>query len=92
MNTAAAQAVTLHIERIVLDGLPLGAAQAAQLQAALQGELARLLQRDAACAPFAGGAMPRLAAPALQVSMPVRPLELARAIAHSVYQSLGRSP
>lgn len=79
----------LHIERIVLDGLPLSRAQAGQLRSALEQELARLLT-EGSQQDWRGVAVPRLDAPALTVTAPVRPLELGRAIAHSVHASLVR--
>ncbi|OGB24077.1 MAG: hypothetical protein A3I66_11425 [Burkholderiales bacterium RIFCSPLOWO2_02_FULL_57_36] len=84
----ASRDVTLHIERVVIDGVPLTGAQAAQLRAALQGELTNLLERDGAGFLLQGGAMPRSTAPAIQVFAPVRPAELGRQIARSVYASL----
>jgi hypothetical protein len=85
--------VTLHIERVVIDGVALTGAQARQLRAALEGELARLLRQDgSARLGHAGGAVPGLTAPAIQISAPLRPLDLGREIARSVYASFGKAP
>src|SRR5437764_15487352 len=82
--------VSLHIERLVIEGVSLQAGQAAQLQIAVQRELTRLLQRDGIGASLQGGAVPALSAPAIQISSPFRPAVLGRQIARSVHQSLTR--
>ncbi|SRR5712691_956134 len=82
--------VSLHIERLVIDGVPLGAGQAAQLQEAVQRELLRLLQRDGVSPALQGGAIPALAAPNIEISAPLQPAEVGRQIARSVYASLNR--
>ncbi|MBZ5506424.1 MAG: hypothetical protein LAO78_13270 [Acidobacteriia bacterium] len=82
--------VSLHIDRLVIDGLPLKAGQAAQLQASVQRELTRILQRDGMGWASQSGAVPTLSAPNIQMSGPLLPVEMGRQIAHSVYQSLVR--
>lgn len=77
----------LHIERIVIDGVPLTGAQASQLRGALQTELARLLQSGERRS-WNGAALHSLSAPAVMLTAPVRPLELGRLIARSVHASL----
>lgn len=84
-----APALQLHIERIVIDGVPLSRAQAGQLRGALQTELERLLQTGART-EWQGAALHSLSAPAVMVSAPVQPLELGRLIARSVHASLIR--
>ncbi|HMG57287.1 MAG TPA: hypothetical protein VK601_27495 [Kofleriaceae bacterium] len=88
-----AGAVSLHIERLVLDGLPLTAAQAARMQLALERELARLI----AGSGDAGAWDPAAAPPATAVATPAvrwdatRPHQLGRALAHSVFASFNSS-
>ena len=82
--------VSLQLERLVIEGVPLSAGQAAQLERAVQHELVRLLQRDGIRPSLQGGAVPALVAPAIQISTPVRPANLGRQIAQSVHQSLTR--
>lgn len=79
----------LHIERIVLDGVPLSRAEAGQLRGALEAELARLLAAGPRVA-WTDAALHSVPAPAITLGAPVRPLELGRAIAHSVHASLLR--
>src|SRR5262245_3803019 len=88
MERRRSNSVSLHIERLVINGVPLGAGQGAQLQLAVQRELARLLQRDSIGPALRGGAMAELAAPAIQISAPFRPAEVGRQIARSVHESL----
>jgi len=95
--TTRRSAISVHIERLVVDGLPLTAAQAARMQPALERELARLIADSARrgdVAAWAGGAQPsaRAAAPALRWDA-ARPHQLGRALAHRVFASLnGPSP
>lgn len=90
-NNLLSRGVTLHIERVVIDGVPLTGVQAGQLRAALQVELSKLLQQDGSGLTLHGGALPGLTAPAIQVSAPLRPSDLGRDIARSVYASLRQS-
>jgi hypothetical protein len=82
--------VSLHIERLVIEGLPMSASRAAQLQMAVQHELRNIFERDGAAA-LTATALPRVVAPAIQISHPLRPAELGRQIARSVHESLKRS-
>ena len=53
--------IELHIERLVLDGLPLGALDAVRVRAAVEAELSRLLTEGGiGSAWLAGGAVPSL--------------------------------
>jgi hypothetical protein len=94
--TARRPPISVHIERLVLDDLPLTAAQAARMQSALERELARLIAEDgdvAAWGAGAAGAVPPAssAAPAMRWDA-TRPYQLGRALAGNVFASLtGRS-
>jgi len=83
-------AVSLHIERLVLDGMPLVAGQITQLQTAMQRELTQLLQRDGVGPALQGGAVPAVQAPVIHMSTPFRPADLGRQIARSVHESLNK--
>lgn len=83
--------IQLHIERLVLDGLPLTRREGALVQAAVETELARLLTAEGLPPVLAGGGMtPSLAAPAITFAPGGGPAALGAQIAHSVYRSLGR--
>ncbi len=79
--------VSLHIEQLVLDGLPPHAAQGPALQAALQAELTRLL-RERGLAGVTGGALPHVAVAPIQVATGSAPAQWGRQIARSLHQGL----
>jgi hypothetical protein len=81
--------VFLHVERLVVDGLPLTATQGARLQVALEGELARLVaaRRDGYRGRDGTGDAGSLRSPPV-VWEPTRPRQLGRALARSVFASL----
>lgn len=86
--SGASADISVHIERLVLDGVTLSPGQAAQLQAAVQHELIRLLQQDGVSPALQGGAVPALAAPSIEIAAPFQPAAAGRQIARSVYASL----
>jgi len=82
--------ITMKIERLVLDGLPIAPGQAALVQAAVEAELGRLLAAGALDARLlAGGALPALAADAIQLSGAGDPATLGTQIAQAVYGTIG---
>ncbi len=83
--------IVVHIERLVLNGLPVNTAQGPRLRRAVQRELTRLLaQGGIAPALAGGGAQPRLAAPQLTLRPQERPDALGGRIAQSVYGGIGK--
>jgi hypothetical protein len=82
--------IELHIERLVLDGLPVGAGQGAAIQAAVEAELARLLASgELSPVLLAGGAVPMLHAGGIQVAGAVQPGPLGTQIAGAVHGAMG---
>ena len=82
--------INLHIERLVLDGLPLTRREGALVQAAVEAELVRLLGTEGLSPALAGGGMtPHLAPPAVTYAPGGDPAALGAQIAQSVYGSLG---
>jgi hypothetical protein len=81
--------IHLHIERLVLDGLPLSPADSTQVRGALHAELLRLIVSQGLDPGLAAGAVPSIAAP------PIHPAEgqdaraLGRQIAQSLYRGVG---
>lgn len=78
--------VRLHIDRLVLDGVDVSAADRPRLQAAVEGELARLVA--------AGGLQPPRSAVVVDappIETTPRAADLGARIAGSVYRGLGRS-
>lgn len=79
--------VRIHIERLVLDGLPLTSAQGPAVQAAMEAELGRLIQ-SRGIGEQSGGAVPRVTAPAVRLGRET-PTRTGERIAASVYRGLG---
>ena len=79
--------MTKLIERIVIDGVPLTAADAGLLRGALERELVRLFGETHG---WQGAAVHALQAPAVAITTPVRPADLGLAIARSVHACLQR--
>ena len=84
--------VRLHIERLVLDGLPLAPGQAPLVQAAVETELARLLATGGVAPGLSGlGAVPALRADGLQIAPGAAPAGIGRQIARAVYGGIERA-
>lgn len=82
--------INLHIERLVLDGLEISPEQRPVLQAAVEGELSRLLTERGVSPSLAHGkAVPRLSARDIQTAGASSPIELGHQIAQSVYGGIG---
>jgi len=83
--------VRLHIERLVLDGVPVGTGQRHLLQAAVQAELAHLLGQGALAPELVGGgAMARLVAPAIALPADMAGVQVGGQIAGAVYKAIGK--
>lgn len=84
--------IQLHIERLVLDGLPIDRAQAPAIQAAVEAELSRLLTIQGLSAELqAGGAVPALSANAIQLSSNTSARQLGAQIAQSIYGGMSNT-
>jgi hypothetical protein len=75
--------IRIHIERLVLEGLPLGHHEGPLVQAAVEAELARLMGGGAPPPP--GGATARVTAPAISLTPNNSPNHLGQQIARSVH-------
>jgi hypothetical protein len=83
--------VHVHIERLVLDGLPVPPAQRPVLQAAVEAELARRLATgDPRSGPLSGGTFARLATQTIHLSAQSNAGTLGRQIADAVHTGLTR--
>ncbi len=81
--------IHLHIDRLVLDGFALDAAQGPALQAAVQAELTRLLAEQGVGSGFRqGGALAYVRGPDLQLPSASAPDTLGRQIGGAVHRSL----
>jgi hypothetical protein len=82
--------INLHIERLVLDGLPIGRNQGPHVRAAVEAELTRLLAQNGMAANLqTGGAVPQLGTNVMQLSQGHDPIQMGTQIAHSVYSGIG---
>jgi hypothetical protein len=83
--------INLHIERLVLEGLPLSSAQAPMVQLAVQQELTRLLGVNG-IAPglMSGGAMPHTRGGNVQLASETSPRQMGTQIAQSVHEGLAK--
>ncbi len=81
--------INLHIERLVLDGLPITSSQGALVQSAVETELAQLLNDGGLASSLqSGGAMPSARADAIQLTSESNPTQIGRQIARAVYGGL----
>ncbi len=84
--------VNIHIERLILDGLPISHSQRPIVEAALKAELAGLFAADGLAPELqAGGALPRVPGGSIQLTSDGNPGQLGRQIAQAVYGGIGGS-
>jgi hypothetical protein len=82
--------INLHIERLILDGLPVERNQAPHIQAAVEAELTRLLTENGMASGLqTGGVLPHLNANAIQLTAGSNPAQMGTKIAQSVYSGIG---
>lgn len=82
--------IQLHIERLVIEGLPLAQSQGAAVHAAVERELGRLLRGGQLNSQLASGsAMPALQASTIQVANAASPVRLGTQIAGAVHSGIG---
>lgn len=83
--------VTLHIERLILDGLTLSARERGVLGTAVTTELTRLIHEGGLPANLpASGIVPSIPAGAIQLGNDHNPARLGQQIAQAVYGGNGR--
>jgi hypothetical protein len=82
--------VNLHIERLILDGLPVSSLQGTTVRSALEHELARVLAERGVPGQWgSGGAVPRLPAQQFNLAPGERPDAIGRHIARSLHRGIG---
>lgn len=82
--------ITVHIERLILDGLSIAHSQRPRLRAEIEAELARLLASAGLAADVqTGGLWPSLTGGSIALQNEVEPGQLGRQIALGIYQSIG---
>lgn len=82
--------VRLHIDRLVLDGFSVSAANRPRLQAAIEQELTRLITANGISPALAsGGALPSIDAPQITLTPHANPTQLGTSIAGALYGGVG---
>ena len=83
--------IRVHIERLVLDGVPVAAGQEAMLQAAVEAELARLLV-EGGTLPMArtGGAVPVVSGSTITLAQGADATQVGLGVARAVYGGISR--
>ena len=85
--------INLHIERLVVDGLPLEQRQGPHLQAVIEHELTRLLTDGRLAAQFSsGGTLASVKGGSVQLAERASPAGLGQQIAAAVYDGVGEKP
>lgn len=83
--------INLHIERLVLDGLPIAHHEGSLVRAAVEAELSRLLTAQGLSpALLNGGAMPAVRGDSIQLASESSPSQLGTQIAQAVYGGLSK--
>ena len=83
--------IEVHIERLVLEGLPVSGRDRDRVHAAMAAELSRLIRgQGIARALRTGGAAPSVRADDVRVEHQASPRRLGTQIARAVYSGLGR--
>ena len=81
--------IHLHIERLILDGLPVDRLQAPHVQMAIESELARLLaEHGLDTNQNETVALPSLRADPIQLTPSYSPTQIGRQIAKAVYSGI----
>ena len=81
--------INVHIERLILDGLPIERRDGAAVQAAVEAELARLFNAGEFSPVLRSGtAVPNLRAAPIELQETVTPTDLGQQIAQTVHGSL----
>lgn len=83
--------IEVHIEELLLHGLPLTRGQGSTVQAAVESELARLLTEQG-LNPSAAGATPHTIAGSIQLTRNNQPAFLGHQIAQAIYGGLTPFP
>lgn len=90
-RASATAPLALHVERLVLQGLPLQPRDGARVDAAFRGELERLFSASPLLArQLAGGAFDRLRLEAMDVGSGSDPEQLGRALAGALLKGMAR--
>jgi hypothetical protein len=83
--------ISVHIERLILEDLPVTSSQEALVQAAVEKELEHLLTAKGLSEELhRGGALPGVRADAIHLTQENHPAQLGQSIARAVYKGIGK--
>ena len=83
--------INLHIEHLILDGLPVTPHHGRLVQAAVETELARLLTNGAISSDLTQGmAVPYLPVANISLNQNSNPTQLGQQIAQAIYTGIGK--
>jgi hypothetical protein len=83
--------ISLHVERLILEGVASRRPDRAVVGAAVQKELTRLLQAGGLAHEFqSGGAIPNIAGGGISLREKAHPTDVGRQIASAVYRGIGQ--
>jgi len=84
--------IQLHIERLILEGLPATSVRGPQVRTAVEAELTRQLTEGGLSHDMhSGGTLPRVQASPLRLAAETKPSQLGKQIAQSVYGGIGKA-
>ena len=82
--------IRIHIERLILDGLPITRSQGPLIQAAVEAELARLFNENGMAETLQTSiAVPSVRTNGMQLAPGSNPAQMGAQIAQSVYSGIG---
>jgi len=82
--------IHLHIDRLILEGLPVSSMQGSQIRAAIQKELTQLLATHGLSGELRKGvSVPRMRAGTMQFGPESKPAKLGNSIAQAVHEGIG---
>lgn len=83
--------INLHIERLILDGLPISPDQKHLVQASVEAELSRMLSEGGLAQELAsGGAVPSVPGGSIKLAPGAKPNQIGAQVARAVYKGMGR--
>ncbi|HEY9675110.1 MAG TPA: hypothetical protein V6D11_26960 [Waterburya sp.] len=83
--------INLHIERLIVDGVNLYPSDRRVLQATVEAELARLLTTEGLPPGWqAGGAVPSVSIPPIELTPNINPTQMGQQIAQAVYRGMSQ--
>ena len=83
--------INVHVDRLILDGLPLKGSDGSVVQAAVERELARLLGEQGLTG-VSTGAVPRIAVGPIELAREGGPAHLGRQIGRAIHSGFGSTP